>query len=365
MLQAMVLVWSYVRRLWPALVAIGLLCFVVQMLYDVEYAGQDLTIRGLRIFSWARGLAGKPPLSADKDAVVGVPLFAEGVEKTDAGSITQGGVYDCRFLAELASFLRTPRGKQAIATMISENGDGTFTVTFPGTPDEPVRVEPLTATELKIYATSQTIDKRADGLWLPVVEKAYGEYRIRHQNPAEHVLRFIKHGLFEWRWTSRPELTGFGASYGAKDDKAVFLLTGHDMRRIPTTSVEIGEYGLAKGYVTSRQIRSWFDRRAVVKEMLDEQDAWLRRAIAHGAIITATTEIAASEAHGLFSNHAYTVLGYNPDSRELLIRDVMGKCDLLDERTGRVRDGRLDGIFVVSLGEFNRYFSHINIEEVP
>ncbi len=200
-------------------------------------------------------------------------------------------------------------------------------------------------------------------IWLPIVEKAYGEYRINHQDPLEHAFRTLKHGIFEWRWTSRPELPGFGASYGAKDDLAAVLLTGRSLRRIPTVSVEIGEFGLAKGYVNVRQIRSWLDRDGVVAEIMAEQDRALKQALASNGIITATTEIAASEAQGLFSNHAYAVLDYNPEKRELLIRDVMSKCDFVDPGTGQVRDGRADGIFVLNLTEFNKFFSHVNVAE--
>jgi len=344
----------------PFLIAGALVYFAVHLLMDVEYAGQDVTVRGPRVFSWARGLVGKPALSADQQPVRAVRLFAQGTDSIDPRTITQGAVYDCRFLAELSSFARTPKGRECIKQMIRQNADGTYTVTFPGPPPIPITVTPLTAMELKLYGKTPPNN---NDIWLPVLEKAYGEYRITHQDALEHVFRTLKHGIFEWRWTSRPELPGFGASYGAKDDLAAVLLSGHNLRRVPTVGVEIGEFGLAKGYVNTRQMRSWLNRDAVVAEIIGEQERLLKQAHDSDAIITATTEVAASEAQGLFSNHAYAILDYDPEKRELLIRDVMSKCDFVDPATGKVRDGRADGVFVLNLAEFNKYFSHVNVGE--
>lgn len=91
--------------------------------------------------------------------------------KPDA--VRQGHVGDCYFLAGLASLAAVNPG--AIDNMIKTNSDGTYTVTFPASPKEPITVKAPTDSELSIYAEPSKF-----GTWVPVVEKAYGEYCNKH-----------------------------------------------------------------------------------------------------------------------------------------------------------------------------------------
>src|SRR5262249_2412454 len=101
-------------------------------------------------------------LFADKDN----PL-----ESIKPEAVLQGRINDCPFLADLAALAGTPDGKQAIKDMIHANADGTYTVTFPGAPDQPITVAAPTDSELAYYAGGSDC-----GTWASVLEKAYGKY---------------------------------------------------------------------------------------------------------------------------------------------------------------------------------------------
>src|SRR4029453_6235089 len=75
------------------------------------------------------------------------------------------------FLKARAALADTPAGKQSIKDMIHVNDDGTYTVTFPGAPDQPVTVAAPTDAELARYAGGSDC-----GTWAAVLEKAYGKY---------------------------------------------------------------------------------------------------------------------------------------------------------------------------------------------
>jgi hypothetical protein len=345
-----------------ALVVLWLWGVVVGMLYDAEYAGQDVTIHGVHIFSWVDRVMGRANKAAGDGAVVlNEELFPRGIDSIKA-QIVQQDVYDCRFLAALASLAATDRGRQRIFNMFTNNGDGTVTVTFAR--GIRVTVQPLTHLESRLYARTRMTGQSSGGTWLPLLEKAYGQYRSLQQNPLERLFRLLKHGIFDWRWTPEPELPGFGASYGAKDNLAIELLTGGKVSVLPTISWEIGDFGLGKGWVTSRQIMSWFNRERVMQTYLAEQDALLVRTFVQGAIVTATTDVQPqADARGLWSHHAYAVIGYDGKTREIKLQDPMGTDDFVDPCTGKIRDGINDGIFELSLWEFNKYFSHLEVGE--
>lgn len=349
-------------------IAIGILLFqfCIQLLLEIEYAGQDPSVRGLRIIDWLKVFSpGKYKPLTESPPSKNVVLFPKGKDSIDGRYVIQGGVYDCRFLSIIASFASSPKGKGVLFEMIKENPDGTYTVTFPNEKGNPITIAPLTEKEVSIYARLEDrVTKQNKGLWLAVLEKAFGKYRIEHQDPYEHFLHFSKHALFEGRFTSSPMLEGFGASFGAKDDGAAVLLTGKPLNKMPTSGWEIGSFGLGKGYVSMRQIRSWFDRDKVRKEFEDEQHQALAACFKNGGIANAGTEVSPeASAHGLMSGHAYSVLGYDAEKRLLLISDPMGKGDFFYPEEGNaIKDGVNDGIFTLPLSEFNKYFSHVSAQ---
>ncbi len=54
--------------------------------------------------------------------------------------VDQGAYGDCWFESSLASLARTTQGQSAIAKMITQNKDGTYTVNFPGDKNDPITV---------------------------------------------------------------------------------------------------------------------------------------------------------------------------------------------------------------------------------
>lgn len=353
------------QRILLIAAALLLVRFTTQMLVDVEYTGQDVSVRGLKIFDWAKAFfpGSYKPLT-DSPPETGVVPFPDGRAGIDGRYVIQGAVYDCRFLAAVASLACTEKGKDAIVEMITCNEDGNFKVRFPGCAGKPITVAPLTANEVRLYAHLRSRFSGKDkGLWLAVLEKAYGQYRIDHQTPEERFWRCLKHGIFEGRFTSVPILVGFGAAFGSQDDQAVEVLTSRPYRKLNTSGWELGSFGLGKGYVSLRQIRSWFNRDLVAREFEAEQHEALCATMASGGIATAGTEISPDAVeHGLMSNHAYSVLAYDPVKGRLLISDPMGLSDFIVPETGQVRDGVEDGIFEVTLAEFNRCFSHLQVQ---
>lgn len=85
----------------------------------------------------------------------------------------QGKVNDCPVISTLSSMSNTPGGREQIRNMITDNGNGTYTVVFPGAPDEKFIVKKPTAAEQMTYANSTNADS---GYWANVIEKAYGQY---------------------------------------------------------------------------------------------------------------------------------------------------------------------------------------------
>ncbi len=102
-------------------------------------------------------------------------LFALGKPDDGIGlhGVQQGTLGDCYFLSSLAAVAcMTP---DTIKNMITENKDGTYTVTFPGAKSEPVTVSAPTEAERGLYNGASE-----NGIWGSVMEKAYGAYCHKH-----------------------------------------------------------------------------------------------------------------------------------------------------------------------------------------
>lgn len=247
------------KRLLPVVGVLALTLVIANLLYDIEYDDQDVTEHGLHILQWAF-----PPRYIGSKESARTPLFPNGPASVEPTYIRQGLVYDCNFLATVASFVNLPGAREKLMRMIQPQSDGGYVVTFPGAVAAPVKISALSPDELAYYASAQSNDGKSAGLWLPVLEKAYGEYRIEHQSLIEHAWHCFRHGVLEARWTSTPAFPGFGASFGARDNLAANLLTGHDVREFATADYELGDYSV--GFVepgclthssTNRMGRCW------------------------------------------------------------------------------------------------------------
>src|SRR5262249_25222461 len=86
-----------------------------------------------------------------------------------AEAIRQGNTGDCYFLAALGSMAES--NPRAVANMIKDNGNGTYTVTFPGDPENPVTVKAPTEAEMATYQSGSQY-----GTWPAILEKAYAKH---------------------------------------------------------------------------------------------------------------------------------------------------------------------------------------------
>ena len=98
---------------------------------------------------------------------------SNGFPSIDVTDVNQGAVGDCYFVAAIASIVLTRGGVQFIQRMIVDNGDGTFTVTFPG--HEPIRLDGdvyANASGVPLYGR---LGKDSTDYWFLLLEKAYAQ----------------------------------------------------------------------------------------------------------------------------------------------------------------------------------------------
>lgn len=401
-------------RVLKGVVLLAPLILIVQMLCDVEYQGHDITAHGIGIFSWMQAperaknqldrdesqnqnqsqiqsqsqsqiqsqsqsqgqnqrqiqsqsqnqsqSEHDTPSSSQVQDKPSTELFIDSSERLNPNFIKQGAVFDCRFLATVASMSATERGRKILLNSVSRQPNGNYLVNLVGV-QKKVEVAPLSERERKLYASATSFDGRQGGCWLPILEKAYGTWRSETQDPWHIFLRTIKHFILDGRLTALPELPGFGASYGATDDSAARAFTGDDLQSFSTFSFDCGDFGLGKGYVTARQIESWFGREAVRQKYIDEQDKLLTNMQKDSLVCLATTELSTkARAYGLRSSHAYAVIGYQPKNKVITLKDPYGNGDFKSTENGQCFDKVDDGVFQLSLYDFNELFSHLRVE---
>jgi hypothetical protein len=231
-------------------------------------------------------------------------LFPNGLPSLDA--LKQGAIGDCYFLAPLGSLIA--RNPQAVVDMIKRNTDehdvpSSYTVTFPGS-DGPVTVSVPTDGEVARYSSSGS-----DGLWLAVVEKAYGK------------LRAGKDGA------NRGDKIGGGGT--SKQGMNAFTKAGKDRDMLGLTSKSTTQKKLTK-YMGSNQI--------------------------------VTAGIGSSNSLHLPSSHEYSVIGW--DGTWITLRNPWGSNP---DEVPQSADGfmLLDkrGRFKMKMDSFHRVFADITYEE--
>ena len=230
-------------------------------------------------------------------------LFTNGDAKVSIkpDAVRQGAIGDCYFLAAVASLAST--NPEAVQKMIKDNKDGTYTVTFPGDPEHPLTVEAPTDAELAHYTHGNEY-----GTWPAVLEKAYGKYRGGTQDEADG---------------------------GAIMAKGVDLLSpgGVDTDLMGTTT----------------------------EAELDEK---LQETLKNGRPITASINNYGPLAKyivddGLVDGHVYSVVGYDPNTKMVMVRNPWGEGEPLNA-DGTAKDGNNDGQFQMSLADFQRNFNRVS-----
>lgn len=231
-------------------------------------------------------------------------------------AVQQGGVGDCYFNSALASL--AAQNPQAIRDMIHDNGNGTYTVTFPGAPDEPITVTAPTEQELALYSHGSE-----HGLWAPIMAKAYGQYC------QESVFRRSPFNL------GGGDVPEEGSDGGSLRNAGLRILTGRDVNSDSTTfTTEEGLHeALSSAFRDGRPVTCYINNLPGDRTSI-----------------------------GLPDGHEYSVTGYDPETRTVTIRNPWGH-DEPKNADGTPRDGVDDGVFTMSIEEFNREFSGLAYAE--
>jgi hypothetical protein len=268
---------------------------------------------------WVLGLtdASKPQRLANP---INGPLYQDGKgpSPTDGTGVHQGGLGDCWIVAAAVAVGKAR--PDAITNMIKDNGDGTYTVTFPKDPKKPVTIT---------YDPQAPGEKGADGIWIRVIEQAAAKY------------------LNDNSWWKKDDplvkIDKGGQTYDAMD-----LLTG-------------------SGYKTLNGDSVW-----------DSKDEWhtaLAEAVKNNKAVTVSTtsgsgaKITVDE--GLIRGHAYVVIGYNAETKTLTLLNPWGhngeygqKYDPKTQTWGGALDGNPnDGQFDISLDDAYRLLKRLNLEK--
>jgi hypothetical protein len=228
-----------------------------------------------------------------------------------AGRVQQGGIGDCWFVSTVVSLGR--QRPQEVVDMIKDNGDGTYTVTFPGAKDKPVKVD---------YDDKAPGERGADGIWVRVLEQAAAKYWQEKawfkENSA--ILQISKGGF-------------------ASD--AITLLTGHG---------------------TSFHWGSW---------SVNNQKEWdnkISTAMTKNKLVEISSNDKASS-RGMVNNHCYSVIGYDSKTKTLTLRNPWGYGGELDQeydsssKTWKLPPDKTDdGVFKISLDDAFKLFDSVTWE---
>jgi hypothetical protein len=221
--------------------------------------------------------------------------LSQSLQDINSSGVNQGKYGDCVFEASLASLASSPDGKQQISKMISVNPDGSYKVTFPGDPSNPVTV---TEEDLNKYETKDS------ALWAKIIETAFvkshpkeaeGDYDklSKDQTPAQWALHF---------------LTGNNASKATASDK----------------------------------------------DMGNKLDQALNKD--HDSVVAFCAD---DNSKVLVSGHEWTVTAYDPATQTVTVRNPWGNNDLKPGETKNDVTALEDGQMKMSLSTFGKYYKEV------
>jgi hypothetical protein len=254
------------------------------------------------------------------------------------GTVSPGGVEqgdangDCKFQAKLASLAQAD--PSAIVKMIQDNHDGTYTVTFPGDKEHPQIVTEPSQFEIDTFSPGAAE-------WAAIIGKAY---RQRENEPLGTLSEAAQNvdGLL----TGKPSaLFDAGSS-----NECGSLLEGIDW-----VARSLGADSVCHWKTHFESAAQTVDQNKGKTELIDPKDlgSWLQETLANHMIITVGFDeqglAKASEAdrHGTDAqghrveverNHAYSLIGYDPATQMVTLRNPWGKNF---GRAGFVGDGML------------------------
>jgi hypothetical protein len=234
-------------------------------------------------------------------------------------AVIQGSAQDCFILAPLASIAAAR--PELIRDMITDNKDGSFTVTFPGARDRKVTVAAPSADDLSKYSRATEL-----GSWVPVIEKAMAKYL--KDNEQERT-RIIGREVSTAQAADLSQL----CEKGGKAAMVLQLLTGS-----PASGVEIhkrrdtqpSHEALVSAFAADKQ------NQPVVASIGNSNERVLKA--------------------GLTPNHAYSVLAYDPDAKIVTLRDPYGKAMPNSEGLAITTQ---NGCFRMRLEDFVQHFDEL------
>jgi hypothetical protein len=198
--------------------------------------------------------------------------------------------------------------------MIRDNGNGSYTVTFPGDPDNPITVNAPTQAELGLYNGGTKF-----GTWVNVLENAWGEYRSQHGG----VLSQISINVIGGAYTSAE-----GGGGGGRPEHALRLLTGNGTQTFSPSSF------------TEQQLAQYLDT-----------------ALENGSAITAgiNRSLTSDRTQDDFMRaHAYSIIGFErgqDGTGYVTVRNPWGENN---ESTG--------GTIRITLAQLQQNFSDVIVE---
>ncbi len=226
-------------------------------------------------------------------------------------AVVQGTIGDCYYLAAVSSLAAS--NPQAIRDMIHDNGNGTYTVTFPGDTANPVTINAPTDAERGLYNGGHKY-----GTWAGILERAFGQYQSEHANMFRRARVAMESG-----GNTPTEYAGAGG----QTSWATELLTGRSTETVSSSDSELA----------SR----------------------LERALNSDSRATVTTGInprlfSSTSTDGYPTRHAYSITNFEPDGQGggmVTVRNPWGANN--DSTSGTTR---------ISLQQFQNNFSDVTFE---
>jgi Calpain family cysteine protease len=247
--------------------------------------------------------------------IIADSLFPKEISPDD---IRQGHLGDCYFLSAITAVCeREPEKLKEMIKRDPENSGG-YIVTFPGAPDEPIHVEAPTEQELARFA------HKTNGTWVCVLEKAH-----RYFADKEHYDR--------GGWSSQTLSLVTGKNFSTH-----FFMADTVLENTPSWIRQID------GLPTD------FDHLKVVESQLMNG-------------ISQNQEMCAGTNGNtlLVPKHEYTVLGYDPVTKTVTMRNPWGYNLNFDKvpSAKRCDKDHDDGKFTLSLEDFYKNYSELTTQK--